>query len=133
MVQDALLQESIEKALESVLIGIYGRGHLKKAAGDMYPTEDPEKKADWLKRALDDESKDRREKLGLNDVMWILRKGREHGIHTAMFFITDECRYARPSIVEPEDMKAELQLAINKNMADLKDLIGRYEKLQKGK
>ena len=100
-----LWHDAFEDALIDILKGVYGKGFYQKAAAEMYPTEDPTDKGKWLEKALNPE---RNEKLGLNDLLWILKKGREKGIHTGMFFLTDECNYTRPTTIEPEDKKAEL-------------------------
>lgn len=101
-----LWNDTIESALIDVLRGVYGRGWAQKAAAEMFPTDDPINKGKWLEKALD---RDRDEKLSLSDLLWILRKGREHGLHAAMFFLADECNYSRPVTTDPADKKAELQ------------------------
>lgn len=93
----------------------------------MFPTESPIDKGKWLEKALDPE---RAEKLALCDLIWILRVGREIGCHSAMYFMTDECSYTRPTTVEPEDQKSELQrevIRIGKVLAPMLEKLDQME------
>ena len=121
MTPQPLWHDTFESALADTLIAVYGKGWWKKAAGDMCSTEDPTDKGKWLQKALDPT---RAEKLGINDILWILKRGREHGIHTAMFYLTNDCNYTQPTPIEPEDQRAILQ-------RDFIDAVDRLEIIKK--
>lgn len=117
-----LWNDTLESALTDVLRGIYGRGWQKKAAAEMFPTEDPIAKGDWLDKALDPQ---RPEKLALCDLIWILKRGREYGLHAAMFFLADECDYTRPTPIDPADKRAEQEREFNQSVTKLLQLAQR--------
>lgn len=124
--QEQLWHDTLEDALKDVLIGIYGRGWAQKAAADMYPTEEPLKKGDWLEKAL---NRERREKLSSDDVIWILRKGREHGIHTGMYFIADDCCYSRPEIISREQRKEAIKEELERKCDEVIGLMREFKQL----
>lgn len=51
---------------------------------------------------------DRAEKLSLDEVLHLMRLGRERGFHGVMQFLAGELAYAEPQPVEPRDEVAEL-------------------------
>lgn len=127
MQQESLWHDTPEDALKAVLQAVYGRGWKQKAAADMWPTEDPSSKGDWLERAL---TQGRSEKPGLEDIRWILRKGREKGVHTAMHYFNDDAGYGPPVPVEPVDELAELQRRYIQSVDDQKQMVERIQRLQ---
>ncbi len=126
MKQDMLWHDHIEDALMDVLRSKYKKGWAQKAAADMFPTESPIDKGKWLEKALDPE---RAEKLALCDLLWILRVGRDTGCHSALYHITDHCSYARPTTIEPEDKRAELQREVIRIGSLLAPLLQKLEKM----
>lgn len=103
--QQDLWHDTLEEALKAVLVGVYGKGWHTKAAAAMEPTRDPLDRGVWLKNALNPE---RAEKLGLAEIVWILKIGREHGYHDAMFWLADEVSYHRPAPVTPAERRDAL-------------------------
>lgn len=69
----------------------------------------PEKAADdagrLLRHCLDP---DRAEKLSLEQLLLLLRMGREKGVHAVMTFLAREAGYQDPVAIEPEDERAKL-------------------------
>lgn len=126
MEQQALLHETFEGSLRAVLQGIYGKAWAQKAASEMWPTEDPTTKANYLDHAL---TINRDEKLGTAEIFWILRKGREHGFHAAMYFLTDELSYIRPTTTDPVDEAAELMREYIRNAKSMRINAERIERL----
>lgn len=106
MQQPELWFDRWEDALRSVLISVYGKGWAQKAAANMSPTDDPIARGKWLEHALNPE---RAEKLALAEIVWILRLGRQHGYHDAMFYLTDEASYQRPIPITPEQRRDALR------------------------
>jgi hypothetical protein len=72
----------------------------------MRPEKGPEGAGRWL---LDCLSPDRKEKLCIEQVLWILREARAAGCHAGMAYITQDAGYAPPQPVEPDDEMAALQ------------------------
>lgn len=68
--------------------------------------QDPSAAARYL---ADNLNPSRDEKLDLEQIMQLLRMGKEKGCHSAINFICDAIGYSRPTPIEPEDEKAELQ------------------------
>ena len=126
MQQLEMLHDTPEEALIAVLKGVYGKGWSKKAAADMWPTDDPLDKCKYLEKALNAE---RAEKLGLNEILHILRLGRDKNIHSGFAFFADECNYEWLTR-EPEDELAELQREFNQSVARLEKLSDRITKVQ---
>lgn len=130
MQQIEAFHDSLEDALKHVLQAVYGKGWQTKAAADMHGScDDVIQKGKWLENALRPE---RAEKLSLSEVMWILKRGREHNAHEAMAFITDETSYQRPVPVTPEDRRAELRDEITTATQVLADAVKRLEQLSEG-
>ena len=127
MEQEALWHEFIEDALKDVLIAKYKKGWAQKAAADMFQTESPIEKGKWIEHALDP---NRAEKLALCDLLFILKIGREIGCHVAMYFLTDDCSYTRPTTTDPEDQKAELQRNIIKIGQTLVPMLNKLEQIK---
>lgn len=125
--QQPLWYDTLESALVDVLRGVYGKGCFQKAAGDMYPTEDPIDKGKWLEKALDPE---RAEKLGINDIIWIMKLGRQHGLHGAMYFLADEVSYSRPAPIEPKDQIDEQMRMV---LTAAEQINGALEKIERFK
>ena len=126
MQQLEMLHDTPEDALKATLQGIYGRGWSKKAAADMWPLEDPLDKCKYLEKAL---TADRAEKLGLNEIIHILKLGREHNVHCGIAFFADACSYEWHT-VEPEDELAALQRDFNDSVARLEKLSERINRKQ---
>lgn len=126
MEQLEMLHDNPEDALKAVLQGVYGKGWSKKAAADMWPTDDPLDKCKYLEKCLNPE---RAEKLGLNEILHILKLGRDRGIHSGFAFLADECNYQWHT-VEPEDELAELQREFIKSTERLTKLSERINRVQ---
>lgn len=102
MDQPALFHESFTDALRDVIKAL---GGVKAVGASMRSDLSPDHAGRWLSDCLNDE---RREKLSPEQVVLILRRGREIGMHSAMAYLSQECGYAATPI-EPEDERAALQ------------------------
>lgn len=101
--QMSLHHESITDALREV---IQAAGGAKSVGALMFPTTPPDQAAGKIRDCL---NPDRRERFTPDQVMMLLRLGRQSGCHSAMSFITHESGYGEPVPVEPEDEVARLQ------------------------
>lgn len=120
--QPSLFHESLEEAMDDVVKAL---GGAKVVGARMRPDLSPDAAARWLKDCLND---GRREHLHPGQVMWLLRAGREAGLHGAMAYLCREIGYGDPVPVEPEDERAQLQreyIEAAKSMARLAERIER--------
>jgi hypothetical protein len=125
MTQEPLWVDDIETALTAVVLALGGP---KKVAGEMWTTEDPTLKSQYLKHCL---TADRREKLSLREILWLFKAGREADCHTAMYFLTTECGYSEPMIVDPRDERQKLQREFIKSKEELARLLSKMDRLPK--
>lgn len=122
--QNALFSEDIHDALKDVIRAL---GGTKSVGAQLRPELTAEAAGAWLKDCLNSE---RRERLDPEQVLWILRKGKECGCHSAMHFICDEAGYARPAPIDPKDEAAELNRQILRGMRELRAGLDRLERIQ---
>lgn len=120
--QQPLFSEDIYSALRVCVAALGGN---KKVGSDLFPEKPVEKAAEHLSSCL---SPDRREKLDLDQFMWILRKARSVNCHAALYFMCDDANYERPRPVEPEEELADLQRQLTATANNLSELMARFEK-----
>lgn len=125
MTQNQLWHDSFEDALRAVL---EAAGGPKAVASEMWPSKPFAEAHRRLLHCLDPE---RDQKLSLDELRWLIAKGREVGCHTAMAFLARDCGYTDPVPVDPEDERAELQRAFLASMKAQKDILKRMEALAK--
>src|SRR4051812_30924308 len=77
-------------------------GGFKKVAPRLWPELPQEDAAPRLRHCL---NPDRREKLSPEQVLLLLRWGREADFHGAKFFIDDDAGYSRSAPVDPKEEK----------------------------
>lgn len=123
MQQTVLFHESINDALDAC---VKACGGAKKVAGKLWP----EKTADAAHRLLlQCLNEDRQEKLGPEQVLFILKLAREAGFHDGINFISRESGYSDPQPMDPEDEKTLLMRAFidaQKNMKQIADRMERF-------
>lgn len=124
MQQYELIHESINDALREVVQAI---GGAKRVGVMMRPEKMPDDAARWISDCLNAE---RREKFDPDQVMWLLREGRNIGCHSAMYFVGREAGYAVEAI-EPLDEMAELQRKFIDASKGLSKMAERIEHLSK--
>ena len=111
-----LMHESIDDALGFLVQAL---GGAKKVGAAMRPELPVDQSAAWVRDCL---NTTRRERFTPAQVMWLLRAGRQAGVHSAMHFIASEAGYCPPAPIEPDDEPAELQrefIAAQERMAKL--------------
>lgn len=102
MNQPALFMTDIYDALGDVVRALGGP---KKVGGELRPERPVDEAATWVKDCL---NRNRREKFDPDQILWLLRRGREIGCHSAMQYVTAEAGYTMPQPVEPETELAKL-------------------------
>lgn len=103
MDQQRLIFDGILDALGEVVRALGG----PKAVGSAMRPELPlDQAAQWVRDCL---NANRRERFDPDQVLWLLRKGRDVGCHAAMHFACDEAGYFRPAPLDPQDERAQLQ------------------------
>ena len=113
-----LMHESIDDALGFLVQALGGS---KKIGAAMRPELPVDQSAAWVRDCL---NTTRRERFTPAQVMWLLRAGRNAGVHSAMSFLAAECGYTDPAPLDPEDEKAALQrefIAAEARLAKLVD------------
>jgi hypothetical protein len=102
MMQDALFHETFLDALRAI---VERAGGAKAVGCRLRPSKSPDEAGRW---ALDCLNASRAERFAPDDVLFLLRIGREVGYHGAMTFIGNETGY-RCEPIEPQDEQAALQ------------------------
>lgn len=117
-VQAVLFHESLEDALAEIAGACGGR---KAFAAAMWPNKAPRDAHNRLDACL---NRERPEKFDLDELLYILRRGRAAGCHVALNFLARECGYADPQPVDPEDERAKLQREFAESVRQLRHLAG---------
>jgi hypothetical protein len=102
MNQPALFITDIYDALGDVVRALGGP---KKVGAELRPEKPADEAATWVKDCL---NRNRREKFDPDQVLWLLRKGREIECHAAMNYLAQQAGYAEPQPIEPETELAKL-------------------------
>ena len=72
----------------------------------------------------------RQETLDCQEMLTLLKWGREIGCHSAMYYLADSTGYQRPDPVQPEDEASELMRRYIEAVKLQKQLAERFELLQ---
>jgi hypothetical protein len=123
MTQPALFSESIYDALGDVVRAL---GGTKKVGLELKPEKPMEESSKWVKDCLNPE---RREKFDPEHIIWLLKKGREVGCHSAINYLCDEIGYERPKAIDPEDERAKLMRLYVEAVRYQKQLTERMERM----
>ena len=118
--QSALFHERIEDALDEVIRCCVGR---KAMAVKMWPLKPQREAHNLMDACLNPE---RRERFTPDQVLYILRCGREVGCHAAMHYLNAESGYAPAEPIDPENEIARLQrefIQASKSMSKTADRI----------
>lgn len=116
--QSFLFHESLADALKEV---ISVAGGTKSVAAKLWPEKTPDAAQRTL---LDCLNENRPEKLSPEQVLFLMRLGREIGCHAAINYISRDAGYSDPQPIEPEDEKAKLMrefVAAQKAMSSIAD------------
>lgn len=102
-------------------------GGLKKVGVALKPDKPADEAGRWLSDCL---NREKRDKLDLDQLMWLLKEGRKVGCHVAANFMLTEAGYAAPIPIEPLDEMAELQRQFMESVRTQARLVDRIEKIQ---
>ena len=122
MEQESLFHEDIYDALRD----IGRRVGYKTIGSQLWPEKSADKAGEHFSCCL---SRDRREVLNPEQVLWLLREGRRVDCHVAMHYLADEAGYQRPETIEPEDEKARLQRAFIESVKVQKQIVSSLSRL----
>lgn len=111
------LYEDFNDALHDAVLSL---GGYKKVGPTMWPEKPIDEASQLLRHCLNNE---RREKLSPDQVRLLLRMARQVEFHGAIWFLADECGYARPQPKNPEDEKARVQRRFAEAVATLDDIV----------
>lgn len=121
--QESLWHDTIEDALRSVIDGL---GGFKKIGGHLWPSLPADDAGRKLAKCLD---RSRPEKLSFDELLMILRLGRDAGVHVGMAFITQTTGYETPQPSDPVTEKEQLQRDFVRSVAELSRIQKRIEQL----
>jgi hypothetical protein len=124
MTQQPLFCEDIYEALRT--IG-QAYGGSKKIGGFLWPDKPIDKAAQLWTDCL---NRTRPEKLDPEQVLAVLKIGRQIGCHAGIHFIDNQCGY-RSDPVEPEDEKAALMRQFNESVKLQAQIVTRLEAINK--
>jgi hypothetical protein len=116
-----LIVEDLPTALSDVARAL---GGFKRSGAMLRPELPADQAGRWLADCLE---AGRREKLSPEQLLMLLREGRRVGCHSAMAFLAQECGYAPPQPVEPQDEAAELQRQFLAAVAEQGTILRRME------
>jgi len=121
--QQPLFYESVHDAFRE-LVRVLGGA---KAVGSLlWPGKSMQDAATRLLNCLDH---NRPEKLSPEDLLVLLKKGRERDCHVVMEYLAAECGYAAPMPLDPGDELAELQRRYIESVSEQKHIVDRLERL----
>lgn len=114
MDQLTLMHEDLYDALRDVVRAL---GGTKVVGPQIWPTKPPLEASRLLSDCL---NRERREKLDPEQLLWLLRRGRQEGCHAAMDYFSDEAGYerARPRNVAEERRQLEEQVVAAAKLLD---------------
>jgi len=116
-----LFYEDVNEALREVVNHL---GGAKKVGVMLWPDKSVEQAHPLLLACFNTE---RRERLTPEQVVLLLKWGREQGCHAALHFICDTTGYHRPDPINSEDEKARLQREFVEGVKHLNELEQRME------
>lgn len=121
--QEELFHEDLDAALAHVIAALGGN---KRVGAALWPEESPDAAA---RKLADCMNPDRPQFLKGKQILWILAEGRRKGVHSAMAFINQECGYAAPQPLEPEDEAVKLQREFIQAKEQMAQLLARMERV----
>lgn len=122
MKTDQLFSEDIYDALGDLVRAL---GGTKVVGSQMRPEKPADDAGKWVKDCL---NRQRPERFDPEQVLWLLRKGREVGCHSALNYLCDEAGYQRAAPREPEDERAALIRQYIESVKYQRQLVERIER-----
>lgn len=122
--QVEIFHDTWEDALADV---VNATGGWKRVGNELWPDKSPDEAGRYLRHCLTN-GRDK-EKLSLTQILWLLRRGHEAGIHTAIAWLSDAAGYTRPEPVTDDDRRDAAARELTRALSDVSKLLGRYERL----
>ena len=122
MQQHRLFHESIYDALRDIVVAT---GGYKKVGSDLWPSLSADKAGRDLNDCL---NPDNARKLDPVELIWLLKRGRDAGVHVGMAYLCQDLAYAAPQPIDPETEIQKLQrefIAAQQGLVQLADRIER--------
>lgn len=119
-----LIHESVNDALAFLVQAL---GGAKQVGAKLRPELPVDQAATWVRDCI---NPTRRERFTPEHVVWLLRAGRQAGVHSAMHYLAAETGYAAQPI-EPEDERDQLRrdyIATVKMQQQIADRLERLER-----
>lgn len=123
MQQQPLFFDDVNEAIKALVQYLGGP---KKVGPMLRPELTIDAAATYIRDCV---NQDRREKLSPEQLLLLMKKGREAGCHVLMGFLADDSGYKAPEPLEPEDEAAELMKAFIATGESMKAISARMEKL----
>lgn len=123
MNQEALFYDSFSDALKDI---VKAAGGAKSVGCKLWPEKTPESAHRILLDCLNDS---RAEKFSPEQVLLLLKIGREVNCHAAMNYVARETGYSDPTPIEPEDERARLQREFVEAQKAMSKLAERMERV----
>lgn len=115
-----------EDVYDAIREAVRELGGTKIVGHALRPDLSPDNAGAWLKDCL---NRERREKLDPEQLLFILRRSREAGLHSAKHFIDAETGYGPSTPVDPKDELSELQRAFIASVKVQRQIMDRMERL----
>lgn len=125
--QSALFHEDFRDALRHV---VKAMGGVEAVGADLWPAKSRRAAGAWLSDCLNPE---RAAKLDLDDVVLLLRLGRERGIHCAMHQLADDAGYVQPEIAPQRTREQELADEMQRTLDDFRRIADEAAALRGGR
>lgn len=123
MQQAALFHEDIYEALR---VDVMALGGAKRVGQMLWPEKSPDKAGENLNNCL---SRQRPEKLDIEQIMLIARMAKENGSYATTMFFCADTGFTQPQPIEPEDERATLQRAFIQSVEDQRRMLDRMERI----
>lgn len=121
--QEELFIEDIWTAIRAIV----DRAGGPKAVGSrLWPSKNPAAAGQWLSDCL---NQDRPAKLDPDELVTLLKIGREFEVHTLAHYLADESGYTRPTPISPEDERAKLERQYIEATKVLGRIVSRMERI----
>lgn len=123
--QEQLFYADIYDATRDVVRAL---GGMKRVGKTFWPEKSEEAAGEQLAAALNPA---RKERLNPEQMLYLKRESRKAGCHILAAFENQECGYAPPQPIEPEDERAQLQREYIESVKAQAKIAARLEKLEK--
>lgn len=120
-----MIEEGYDSILEALRADVMAAGGMKKVGSSLRGEATcAETARRWLADCLNEH---RPEKLGLDEMVAIIRQAKAKGSHVTMLYLADQCGFTRPRPIETADEKARAQRDLMNLLSELPDVVARAE------